>query len=100
MISVATANSSGDGIEGSTVVRGRKGASVVGGVLGASLLAPGGAKCAVASPLRPSGGRGRGPLRSNGRVRWVSTNALESPASPLPSPPSGAEREPRMQAVG
>ena len=44
------------------------------------------------------GGRGRGPLRSNGRVRWVSTSALESPTSPLPSPPPNgpwrAEREP------
>src|SRR6266496_91774 len=38
-------------------------------------------------PLRPSGGRGRGPLRSNGRVRWVSASALESPTSPQPSPP-------------
>src|SRR5437870_13675187 len=44
-------------------------------------------------PLRPLGGRGRGLLRSNGRVRWVSASALESPTSPRPSPPPGAERE-------
>src|SRR5205823_14621046 len=28
-----------------------------------------------------------------GRVRWVSASALESPTSPRPSPPPGAERE-------
>src|SRR5258707_8996326 len=43
-------------------------------------------------PLRPSGGRGRGPARSAGRVRWVSADALESPTSPQPSPPPGAAR--------
>jgi FAD/FMN-containing dehydrogenase/Fe-S oxidoreductase len=45
------------------------------------------------APLRPFGGRGRDPARSAGRVRWVSTSALESPASPQPSPPPRAERE-------
>jgi Fe-S oxidoreductase len=44
-------------------------------------------------PLRPSGGRGRGPSQSDGRVRWVVAGALESPTSPQPSPPPGAERE-------
>jgi hypothetical protein len=43
-------------------------------------------------PLRPSGGRGRGPSHSDGRVRWASVGALESPTSPRPSPPPGAER--------
>src|SRR3984893_8595180 len=37
------------------------------------------------NPLRPSGGRGR--------VRWGSASAPESPTSPQPSPPPGAERE-------
>src|SRR5713226_5402990 len=46
----------------------------------------------VSSPLRPSGGRGRGPSRSDGRVRWVWASALESPTSPQSSPPPGAER--------
>src|SRR5713226_2461217 len=41
------------------------------------------------APLRPSGGRGRGPARSAGRVRWVSAGALESAPSPQPSPPVG-----------
>src|SRR5271170_220233 len=45
------------------------------------------------TPLRPFGGRGRGPLRSNGRVRWAPTSDVESPTSPQPSPPQGAERE-------
>jgi tRNA modification GTPase len=49
------------------------------------------------APLRPSGGRGRGPLQSHGRVRWVSAGAVESPTSPRPSPlpngPRRAERE-------
>src|SRR5882757_3047366 len=59
-------------------------------------------------PLRPSGERGRGPRRRRGRVRWVligprasrpqyaaETPAvlLQSPTSPQPSPPPGAERE-------
>jgi tRNA modification GTPase len=47
----------------------------------------------VESPLRPSGGRGRGPLRSNGRVRWVPETPPASPTSPRPSPPPRAERE-------
>src|SRR6266849_4826566 len=46
----------------------------------------------VSSPLRPSGGRGRGPSRSDGRVRWVWASALESPTSPQSSPPPWAER--------
>jgi len=47
------------------------------------------------APLRPSGGRGRDPSRSDGRVRWATPSArsLESPTSPRPSPPPGAERE-------
>jgi FAD/FMN-containing dehydrogenase/Fe-S oxidoreductase len=46
------------------------------------------------TPLRPSGGRGRGPARSAGRVRWASdAAAVASPTSPQPSPPPGAERE-------
>src|SRR5436309_5876301 len=49
-------------------------------------------------PLRPSGGRGRGPSRSDGRVRWVPASALESPASPRPSPPPGVERENFVEA--
>src|SRR5205807_1528181 len=44
-------------------------------------------------PLRPEGRRGRGPSRSDGRVRWDSSSALESPTSPRPSPPPGATRE-------
>src|SRR5205085_8010816 len=51
-------------------------------------------------PLRPSGRRGRGPSRSDGRVRWVSAGALESPTSPQPSPPLGAERERSSQCGG
>src|SRR5712692_8221599 len=50
-------------------------------------------RCLRVCPLRPSGGRGRGPSRSDGRVRWVSASALESPTSPQPSPPPRAERE-------
>jgi Fe-S oxidoreductase len=51
------------------------------------------------TPLRPSGGRGRGPSRSDGRVRWAySADALESPTSPQPSPPPRAEREQRARA--
>src|SRR5947209_13500280 len=49
------------------------------------------------SPSPPFRGRGRGPRRRRGRVRWASAakqvNALESPTSPQPSPPPGAERE-------
>src|SRR5204862_2618078 len=46
------------------------------------------------APLRPSGGRGRGPARSAGRVRWAMlASARQSPTSPRPSPPPGAERE-------
>src|SRR6267154_4684614 len=37
-----------------------------------------GSRSGTVFPLRPSGGRGRGPSRSDGRVRWVS----ESPSSP------------------
>src|SRR5882724_8592675 len=40
-------------------------------------------------PLRPLGGRGRGPSRSDGRVRWVTAGALESPTSPRPLRPQG-----------
>src|SRR5262249_23743982 len=49
--------------------------------------------CSQVDPLRPSGRRGWGPSRSDGRVRWVAPRALESPTSPRPSPPPGAERE-------
>src|SRR5207249_5069852 len=52
---------------------------------------------APADPLRPSGRRGRGPSRSDGRVRWVPVSALESPTSPQPSPPPRAEREPLVR---
>ena len=38
-------------------------------------------------------GEGRDPLRSNGEGEVGLTGALESPASPQPSPPPGAERE-------
>ncbi len=41
------------------------------------------------APLRPPGGRGRDPLRSDGRVRWAPANVVESPTSPQPSPPQG-----------
>src|SRR5439155_1547030 len=55
---------------------------------------------AAETPLRPSGGRGRGPSRQ----RWegevgLSASALESPTSPQPSPPPGAEREQEGAAV-
>src|SRR5271170_8118435 len=40
-------------------------------------------------PSPPFRGRGRGPARSAGRVRWVSASALASPTSPQPSPPLG-----------
>src|SRR3981081_3921043 len=55
---------------------------------------------ALRIPLRPSGGRGRGPARSDGRVRWASANPLESPTSPQPSPPPGTERELRLAGGG
>jgi FAD/FMN-containing dehydrogenase/Fe-S oxidoreductase len=45
------------------------------------------------TPLRPFGGRGRGPAWHAGRVRWLSAPASESPTSPQPSPPPGTERE-------
>jgi tRNA modification GTPase len=45
------------------------------------------------NPLRPSGGRGRDPSRTDGRVRWEPAAAVISPTSPQPSPPPGAERE-------
>src|SRR5208282_3617992 len=44
------------------------------------------------TPLRPSGGKGRGPSQGDGRVRWAPTGSLASPTSPRPSPPPGAER--------
>ena len=45
-------------------------------------------RCAgVIFPSPPFRGRGRAPSRSDGRVRWVSAIALESPTSPQPSPP-------------
>jgi FAD/FMN-containing dehydrogenase/Fe-S oxidoreductase len=44
------------------------------------------------TPLRPSAGRGRGPLHGNGRVRWAPASDVESPTSPQPSPLRGAER--------
>src|SRR5882762_11541712 len=52
------------------------------------------------TPLRPEGRRGRGPSRQ----RWegevgLSASALESPTSPRPSPPLGAEREQEGAAV-
>jgi precorrin-8X/cobalt-precorrin-8 methylmutase len=57
------------------------------------------------APLRPSGGRGRGPSRSDRRVRWASpqTGPLQtSPAAPLtqPSPPGrrGERIETRLGA--
>src|SRR5213075_1579551 len=34
------------------------------------------------SPLRPSGRRGKGPSRSDGRVRWVSASVLETLSAP------------------
>src|SRR6516164_5647096 len=40
------------------------------------------------------GGRGRGPSRSEGRVRWAVSLLSISPTSPRPSPPPGAERGP------
>src|SRR5436190_16334859 len=48
----------------------------------------------IHDPLRPEGRRGRGPSHQ----RWegevgVFASALESPTSPQPSPPPGAERE-------
>ncbi len=45
------------------------------------------------TPLRPLGGRGRGPSRNDGRVRWDSASDVEAPTSPHPSPPLGAEKE-------
>ncbi len=45
------------------------------------------------TPLRPLGGRGRGPSRNDERVRWASASDVGSPTSPQPSPPPGAERE-------
>ena len=61
---------------------------------------PEGATC----PLRPFGGRGRGPIAAlaasprarpagMGRVRWVAVGGSASPTSPRPSPPPRAERE-------
>jgi len=52
------------------------------------------------TPLRRSGGRGRGPSRQ----RWegevgLSASALASPTSPQPSPPQGAEREREGAAI-
>jgi FAD/FMN-containing dehydrogenase/Fe-S oxidoreductase len=44
------------------------------------------------TPLRPLGGRGRGPSRNDGRVRWDSASDVESPTSPHPSPPPEAEK--------
>src|SRR5436189_220530 len=45
------------------------------------------------------GGEGGAQRVSAGRVRWVSATALESPTSPRPSPPQGAERENFPQAI-
>jgi hypothetical protein len=39
------------------------------------------------APLRPSGGRGRGPSRSGGRVRWAVSRTGWSATLTLPSPP-------------
>jgi len=51
-------------------------------------------------PLRPSGGRGRGPSPCDGRVRWAPASASESPTSPQPSPPWRIEDPPARQARG
>src|SRR5439155_6175187 len=59
----------------------------------------GATSAAEQSPLRPSGGRGRGPSRPRWEAEVGSlASALESPTSPQPSPPPpmdqrGAERE-------
>ena len=50
-------------------------------------------------PLRPSGGRGWGPSSSDGRERWACGSAVESPTSPQPSLPHGAERGDEPAAV-
>src|SRR5204863_6723118 len=49
----------------------------------------------ILAPLRPPGGRGRGPRRRRGRVRWVALRSKRSflPTPPRPSPPPGPERE-------
>ena len=51
---------------------------------------------ATKAPLRPSGGRGRGPARSDGRVRWAMPRTGSSTALTLPSPPDQrGDREPK-----
>jgi tRNA modification GTPase len=52
------------------------------------------------NPLRPSGGRGRDPSRSDGRVRWEPAATVVSPTSPQPSPPPVAEREVTVATAG
>src|SRR5437879_1250795 len=42
------------------------------------------------APLRPSGGRGRGLSRSDGRVRWATPQTGSSALSAYPLPPAGA----------
>ena len=45
-------------------------------------LVPAMARAAGSFPLRPSGGKGRGPSRSDGRVWWVLAGVPESSTSP------------------
>jgi precorrin isomerase len=49
-------------------------------------------------PLRPLGGRGRGPSRSDGRVRWVSPRVPSLAPLTLPSPPG--QRGERVEGGG
>ncbi len=50
------------------------------------------------APLRPSGGRGRGPSRSDGRVRWVPAARSGIPTSPCPLRPQG-RRGRKVQSI-
>ena len=49
-------------------------------------------------PLRPSRGRGRGPSRSDGRVKWVLPALCNPHLTPALSAPKGQERELRSIA--
>src|SRR5208282_6425870 len=53
------------------------------------------------APLRPSGGRGREPSRSDGRVRWAMPRTDASAPLTLPSPPGRrGERVKLLRGVG
>jgi general secretion pathway protein K len=74
---------------------------------GCSIAAPatestqvGGTAFEERAPLRPSGGRGRGPSRSDGRVRWAAPRECSSAPLTLPSPPGRRGERGEERVIG